>query len=144
MFSRQEHFADDQVICWNCEETVHQTAIVCPYCHVEIHRHHVQKAADSAKITTLSPSPNVSESKVHLADRVEGPLQTVRFLCSLLLLLAGSALFFISMLIALFSKGGTFTLSWPEQSWSAYFGLGIALLAFGTLFLQKVSGSADD
>ena len=143
MFSRKEQCTEDQILCWNCEEAVHQTAISCPYCNVEIHRHPVQKATSSQKITPLSqPSANADHSRT--PEHADGLLQTLRFACSLFCLLAGSAMLFLSLLIALFAKGGTFTLSWNAHSWSAFLGLGLASLSFGTMFFQKLSSSSDE
>ena len=144
MFSRQEHCASDQILCWNCEEAVHQTVIVCPYCNVEIHRHPVQKVSEQTKITALSQPGVSSVDHGHVVDTGESPAQTLRFLGSLFLLLLGSSLFFLAILIALFSRGGCFTLSWPEHSWSAFFGLGLALLAFGTMVFQKLPGASEE
>ena len=141
MFSRQEQCIDDQIICWNCEEAVHQSAIVCPYCNVELHRHPVQKASEFTKIATL-PQPERASHRG--AEVSEGAMSTIRFLCCLMLMLAGSSLFFLAILVALFSRGGSFTLSWPEHCWSAFFGLGLSLLSFGAFFLQKVSGRFED
>lgn len=140
MFSRQEHHqGDDQVICWNCEEAVHETASVCPYCNVDLSRHTVQKAVDLNKITILP------QGKVVCEQPSEGNTQqSLRFLGSLFFLLAGSSLFFIAILIAFFSRGGAFTISWPEHSWSAFFGLGLSLLAFGTLLFQKLPSHLEE
>lgn len=143
MFSRQEHRNSDQVICWNCEEAVHETALVCPYCNADIKRHPVQRATDSAKIT---PLPHVGPAIDHRQPQVEveSPTLNLAFLGSLFLLLAGSALFFLAILIALFSRGGSFTVSWPEHRWSAFFGLGLTLLALGAFLFQKVPGGQEE
>lgn len=146
MFSRQEHHSDDQVICWNCEEAVHQSAIVCPYCNVEIHRHAVEKVSGIKKITPISQEPlsHVPQSPQNRAFERSSFGQTFSFLSSLFLLLSGSALFFLAVIIAFFARDGAFTLTWPEHSWPAFFGLGIALLAIGTLCLQKLSGGSEE
>jgi hypothetical protein len=144
MFSRQEHHTEDQVICWNCEEAVHQSVLVCPYCNVDIHRHHVQKAPEQQKITPLSQSSPTTSEPLCNNDSPDGAMQTLRFLCSLFLLLAGSALFFLAVIIAFFAHDGAFTISWQEHTWSAFFGLGLSLLAFGTFFLQKLSSAAEE
>ena len=144
MFSRQEHHTEDQVICWNCEEAVHQSAIVCPYCNVEMHRHTVQKASESQKITPITENSQNPHEPSITSDALSGAAQTLRFLCSLFLLLSGSALFFLAVIIALFSRDGAFTISWQEHTWSAFFGLGLSLLAFGTLFMQKLCISKQD
>ena len=140
MFSRQESRSCDQVICWNCEETVHETVLVCPYCNVDVKRHPVVKPSDAAKITRL-PQTRSSE-EVHAEP--EAAVHTLAFLGSLLLLLAGSALFFLAILIALFSRGGSFTVSWPEHQWSAFFGMGLTLLSLGTFLFQKVPRETDE
>ena len=144
MFSRQEHHTDDQVICWNCEEAVHQSTIICPYCNVEIHRHQVQKALDKEKITQLPQSQFSNQPKHREPSESAAIGQTLSFLCALALLLSGSALFFLAVIIALFARDGAFTLSWPEHSWSAFFGLGLFLLSMGMLCMQKLSGTSDD
>lgn len=138
MYSTQERFVDNQIICWNCEEAVHGSALQCPYCNVPIDRHPVQKTS-TEKITVLPKPRNLPVEKP--VDEAE-PL--FAFLISLLLMLAGGALFFLSIIIALFSKDGIFTLSWSEHVWSGFFGFGLALLAFGTLFLQKLSEQTEE
>lgn len=137
MYSTQERVTDNQVICWNCEEAVHESTTQCPYCHVSINRHPVQKAS-TEKITVL---PHPRHPPVEKQEEESEPF--FAFLISLLLMLAGGTLFFLSIIIALFSRDGIFTLSWSEHSWSGFFGFGMALLAFGTLFLQKLAEPAE-
>lgn len=145
MYSRQEHHTEDQVICWNCEEVVHQSVLVCPYCNVEIHRHTPQKAFEQQKITPLpQPLHIISTDISHTHDSSENGSQTLRFLFSLFFLLSGSALFFLAVIIALFARDGTFTLSWQEHTWSAFFGLGLCLLACGAFFMQNLSCSTEE
>ena len=139
MFSRQEQRNCDQVVCWNCEESVHETVLVCPYCNVDIKRHPVAKASDQPKITHLPRVKLPSDQ-----GEAEGTVHTLAFLGSLLLLLAGSSLFFLAILIALFSRGGSFTISWPEHQWSAFFGLGLTLLSLGTYLFQKVPSGREE
>ena len=140
MFSRQESRSCDQVICWNCEETVHETVLVCPYCNVDVKRHPAVKASERAKITRLPQARPSEQSRREPGEAAH----TIAFLGSLLLLLAGSALFFLAVLIALFSRGGSFTVSWPERQWSAFFGLGLTLLSLGTFLFQKVPRESED
>jgi len=138
MILTQEHLADEQVICWNCEETVHESATQCPYCYVEVNRHQVEKASEKdQKVTPFLNTPHKAPD--------ESPAKggTFSFLTSLLFLLSGSALFFLAVLIAFFARNGGFVLRWSEQSWSSFLGLGMAFLAFGTIFLQNVPGSSD-
>lgn len=143
MFSRQEHRNSDQIVCWNCEEAVHETALTCPYCNVDIKRHPVQKASQDPKITPLPHiGPPLDQKLLHSED--ESPTLNLAFLGSLFFLLAGSALFFLAILIALFSRGGSFTVSWPEHRWSAFFGLGLTLLALGTYLFQKIPGGQEE
>jgi hypothetical protein len=144
MYSRQEHYTDDQIICWNCEEAVHPSAIVCPYCNVEVHRHHVQKISDQQKITPLIQHEIASTEPSRNKDTSESAHQTLPFLCSLFFLLSGSALFFLAVIIAFFARDGVFTVSWEEHTWSAFFGLGLFLLAFGMLFMQRLSDVAEE
>ena len=144
MFSRQEHHTEDQVICWNCEETVHQSAIVCPYCNADIHRHQVQKATDCQKITPLTQQPLSSSDLTSGTDTYEKGSHTFRFLCSLFFLLAGSSLFFLSVMIALFARDGAFTISWQEHTWSAFFGLGLSLLSAGVFAMQKLPNVTEE
>jgi hypothetical protein len=139
MFSRQEHRNCDQVICWNCEESVHETTLVCPYCNADVKRHPVAKVSDQTKIT---PLPNTGLPSA--CSEAENATHTLAFLGSLLLLLAGSALFFLALLIAFFSRGGSFTVSWPEHRWSAFFGLGLTLLSLGTFLFQKIPGEDEE
>jgi hypothetical protein len=143
MFSRQEHRSGDQVICWNCEEAVHETVLACPYCNADIKRHPVQRATETPKITPL-PHAGSSSDHRHPHDGAEGTTHTLAFLGALFLLLAGSALFLLAILIALFSRGGSFTVSWPEHRWSAFFGLGMTLLALGAFLFQKVPGGQEE
>ena len=104
-------------------------------------RHPVAKAADQTKITPL-PRTNLPSDQTH--DEADGVTHTLAFLGSLLLLLAGSALFFLAILIALFSRGGSFTVSWPEHRWSAFFGLGMTFLSLGTFLFQKVPNGHEE
>ena len=144
MFSRQEHHTDDQVICWNCEEAVHQSVIVCPYCNVEVHRKQVQKASEQNKITTISQQSISLPEMIPIGETTESSMQTLSFLCSLFLLLAGSALFLLAVIIAFFARDGVFTISWQEHTWSAFFGLGLSLLAGGAFFMQNISPAVEE
>ena len=140
MFSRQEHQTDDQVICWNCEEAVHQSAIVCPYCNVDIQRHQVVKASGREKIT---PLPKTAFTAAHESCQTihssESVAQMLRFAATLFFFLSGSALFVLAIVIALFARDGAFTISWTEQSWLAFFGLGLSLLSGGMFFMSSLS-----
>jgi len=129
MISAQEHLVDEQIVCWNCEETVHESAVQCPYCYVDMARHPVER---DSKIAPFHHT--------HTSEEISAKEGTLSFLFSLLFLLSGSALFFLSVLVAFFARGGEFTLRWSEQNWSAFLGLGIAFLSFGTIFLQNVPG----
>jgi len=133
MILAQEHLVDEQVVCWNCEETVHESAVQCPYCYVEMNRHGVERAS---KVTPFRHTAALEEASTKGG--------TLSFLFSLLFLLSGSALFFLSVLVAFFARNGEFTLRWSEQSWSSFLGLGMAFLAFGTIFLQSVPGSSEE
>jgi len=122
---------DEQVVCWNCEETVHESAVQCPYCYVELNRHQLERPKQHQ--TPFADLPEQSPSTISQAG------EKVAFLFSLFFLLMGSALFFLAVLISFFARDGEFVLRWPETSWPAFFGLGMAMLAFGTLFAQKLS-----
>ena len=133
MISAQEQLADEQIVCWNCEETVHESAVQCPYCYVEMSRHEPETGS---KVTPFRHTPSIEEASAQGG--------TLSFLFSLLFLLSGSALFFLSVLVAFFARNGEFTLRWSEQSWSGFLGLGMAFLAFGTIFLQSVPGGREE
>jgi len=127
-----QELLDEQVVCWNCEEVVHESAIQCPYCYVE-----VSKRAIERRLT--------SDAFQEEAEAVEGTGSGVfSFVFSLFFLLSGSAMFFLSVIIACFSKGGEFTLSWSEQSWTAFLGLGMTFLALGTIFLQNLPSASEE
>ena len=77
-------------------------------------------------------------------ETTESSMQTLSFLCSLFLLLAGSALFLLAVIIAFFARDGVFTISWQEHTWSAFFGLGLSLLAGGAFFMQNISPTIEE
>jgi hypothetical protein len=132
----QERVIENQLLCWNCEESVHHLAATCPYCHADLSLYPQQeeKIAEP-KITQLPRYVAPKPVKQVQSAAVGGTLHTA---LSLLFLLAGSSLFILAVIIFLFAKDGSFTISWPEHSWTAFFGLGTALMAFGTIFLQRV------
>jgi len=144
MYNTQEQIAE-QVVCWNCEERVHTLSSTCPYCHVDLHMY--ESTATELQEHKITSFPNVSAPKTEeLSSQEKLPRNTLIWntALSLLFFLAGSSLFVLSIIIATFSQEGSFTISWHEHTWSAFFGLGIAFLAFGILFFQKIQEHADN
>jgi hypothetical protein len=135
-----QNLVDEQIQCWNCEESVHSFTSNCPYCRVDLHRHPVQKAAVPQDKITPIPHLHVSEKPVVQ----EESFSTFSFVLSLFFLISGSSLFFLAIAITLFSRDGAFTLSWTEQSWTAFLGLGITFAAIGFLFLQRLPDSSQE
>lgn len=164
----QKQSIQHQIQCWNCEESVSCLAASCPYCRADLSLYPQTEQAsrgrestirDSAtlessareflgqeamiqealphepKITPLPCMPLVKNVRHVPAEASGGTLHTA---LSLFFLLSGSSLFILSIVIFLFAKDGSFTISWPDHSWSAFFGLGTALMSFGTLFLQRL------
>lgn len=135
--SLKGQIADDQLLCWNCEEIVHTSALSCPYCNASLKNTITTSGISThSKITQLIPTqektlPQESPSK-------EPVITTGPALATICLLFGGCNILFLGILIALFSREGSFSLSWPEAHWPAYFGLGIALTAFGLMTLKKV------
>lgn len=143
MTSSREQIIHNQLLCWNCEEIVHEQARVCPYCNVDLHR----QSKDS-KITHLSghlvseekpKKPPVTPSNLlPSSSQANTSDSSLAALSSLGLLFLGTAFLFLGILVALFSQDGVFTLSWAEHHWPLYVGGGIALSSLGLLLLKKV------
>jgi len=133
-----------KTLCFNCEEYVDERAPRCPYCRADL-LPSVQNYGNEEKITSLPLNKNRKTSSETSEKTVanRGPLGFSKLIFSLFFLLTGSTLFFLSIMIALFSKDGFFVLSWQEQSWSAFFGLGTALISFGFIFFQNPVSKED-
>lgn len=147
MYSIKEPLESEQVLCWNCEEMVHESALQCPYCNIELRKHSLQKAPSESyktqKITPISQytvSHSVPQKQPLLEKKADS---SFAFVCSLLLFLTGSSFLLLATFISFFSKEGFFTISWQEHSWSAFLGLGMAAIAFGTLFFQRISTTSE-
>jgi hypothetical protein len=130
-----------EVLCWRCEEIVHHEAHECPYCHAEMKKHLLQPVSSQEKITQIPFQKDLPLERV--SNTPHPLLETLRLIFSLIFLLGGSTLFFLAIMIALFSKDGALVISWKTESWAAFFGLGIALLSFGVLCLQKPTSSEE-
>jgi hypothetical protein len=144
MYVIKEPLVDEQVLCWNCEEMVHESALQCPYCNIELRKHSLQKAAPpSSKITPITPYAVTKSAPVEQHEPVPTG-STFAFISTLFLFLGGSAFLFLAAMVFFFAQDGFFTISWPKHTSSAFLGLGMAAIAFGTLFLQNVSGSSED
>lgn len=140
----KESLIDEQIVCWNCEESVHESALQCPYCNVELRKHPLQKAASSTpKITPITQyaAPQTASS-AHQESRETG--STASFVASLFLFLGGSAFLFLAVMVFFFSQNGSFTISWPRHMSSAFLGLGMAFVAFGTLFFQRLTNDSEE
>ena len=144
MYVIKEPLLDEQVVCWNCEEMVHESALQCPYCNVDLRKHAPQKASLSStpKITPINPY-------VVAAQNVPQPVQgdqksgsALSCILSLFLFLGGSAFLFLAMIVFFFSENGSFTISWQQHSASAFLGLGMAAVAFGMLLFQGIDDSS--
>lgn len=147
MTSSREQTVHNQLPCWNCEEIVHVSASSCPYCNAALH--HAKTSVPASTHIPTSNSKNTN-SKITQLIPTQAPLaphdlnephpipKTGPAILSLFLLLAGCNILFLGILIALFSRDGSFSLQWAEQHWPAYFGLGIALTAFGLFTLRQV------
>lgn len=148
MFLRQPSCADDQVVCWSCEESVHQSALVCPYCRADMQRHAAQNALHAPKVALVmkrTPSSTAEASSERARGQPEevaegGPLT---YLVALFALLLGSSLVLLALLIFCFSKDGSFSISWPERSWASFFGLGLTFFGVGAFFFQMLSNSEE-
>jgi hypothetical protein len=141
MYVIKEPLVEEQVVCWNCEELVHESALQCPYCNIELHKHTLEKpAAPSTKITPITPY-TATQNEPQSLPKSES---TFSFVCSLFLFLTGSAFLFLAAMVFFFAQDGFFTICWPQHTSSAFLGLGMAAVAFGTLFFQRVSGSSED
>jgi hypothetical protein len=135
-----QELIDEQIQCWNCEETVHGFSSHCPYCRADIHRHPILKASPTnEKITPIPRLQTVEEPPV-----IQEHSSTFSFILCLLFLVAGSAMFFLAIAITLFARNGSFTISWPENNWTAFLGLGITFVSLGILFLQRLSDSSSE
>jgi hypothetical protein len=143
MYVIKEPLAEEQVVCWNCEELVHESALQCPYCNIELHKHQLEKPVTTAStkitpITPYTPTPNEQQQSIPKSG------STFSFICSLFLFLGGSAFLFLSAMVFFFAQDGFFTICWPQHTWSAFLGLGMAAVAFGTLFFQRVCGPSEN
>jgi hypothetical protein len=143
MYVIKESLLDEQVVCWNCEEMVHESALQCPYCSVELRKHELQKATLSTpKITPIEQYTTTQcAPKPHREQQRSGSM--VSFVFSLSFFLGGSAFLFLAAMIFFFSQEGVFAICWPKHNAFAFLGLGMAALSFGTLFLQNVQGPPD-
>jgi len=128
----------DQTLCWNCEEVVHTHASQCPYCKVQLKHStkatHVVSSGD--KITPLPAALPQAESSFPSPKEESHALgNTILSIC---LLFGGCNLLFLGILVGLFSRNGTFSLSWAEAHWPIYFGAGIAFVAFGLIAMSAI------
>lgn len=144
MYVIKEPLVEEQVLCWNCEEMVHESALQCPYCNIELRKHALQKASPvSAKITPITPYAVKQNASVEQQEQPQSG-SMFAFISSLFLFLSGSAFLFLAAMVFFFAQDGFFTITWPRHMASAFLGLGMAFVAFGTLFLQRVSGPAGE
>ena len=132
----KEHIAHDQLLCSNCEEIVHISASSCPYCNASLQPKNTLSSISGSKITSLISSDSPVTAEKHPTSQPKTDSSSA--VLSLLLLLGGCNVLFLGILIALFSKEGSFSLQWPEQHWPVYFGMGIALTSFGIFTLKQV------
>ena len=145
MYVIKESLVDEQVVCWNCEEMVHESALQCPYCNVELQKHVLQKAfSPTPKITPITQYAAVQETIPQQQHEHSETGSTAAFIVSLFLFLGGSAFLFLATMVFFFSQNGSFTISWPSHIASAFLGLGMASVAFGTLFFQRLSSASEE
>ncbi len=141
MFSSSH--GDGPLACWNCEETVHSSALYCPYCSSDLQKHAPLRTT-TLKTQAILPKPAQTDcAKSSGSESLPShPSSAVGFMATLFFMLAGSTFLFLSVIIVTFSKAGFFTISWHERSSLSYFGLGLALVSFG-LYLMQQKGNED-
>ena len=104
-----------------------------------MHKHALQKPTQaSTKITPITPYAVTQNAPVERHEPAKIG-STFAFISALLLFLGGSAFLFLAAMVFFFAQDGFFTITWPQHTASAFLGLGMAAVAFGTLFLQRVS-----
>lgn len=144
-------------LCWNCEASVSLAEELCPFCGVSV----VPAFLEGTGADFAPPYSNNGDKNFDIPkspyDRDESATQLEkeeiqkeidqagvslddfkRIVLSVILLLTGSVLFLFSVVLALFSMNGIFTLQWDGSVWFIYLILAIPLFAFGWRVLMKL------
>ncbi len=152
--------AGSQMLCFHCEEYISRSAHVCPYCKTQVsvtpHQNsqgNLYSAQGETKITRLMHHDQPFSSSSHglqgFQTEDEGlshnsQSSPLTYISSLLFLLMGGAFFFLGILFPILAQDGTITISWDESLWLPFLGVGLALIACGYLFLQRIQISFDE
>lgn len=126
MFSSSDN--DDQLVCWNCEESVHSAVLYCPYCNADLQKH--------ASVRTTPPPSGPVLAKVSSTEASQPYPSMLRLAVTILVMSAGTSFLFLSMVIAAFSKDGSFVISWHERSSLSFLGLAIAFISLAIYSIQ--------
>lgn len=139
------NLSSSQILCWNCEEVVHEYAARCPYCSKDL--------TNAQKSPTLPNLQSISSEKIspilpmatptREQEKVEEELPSLlpdgfTVLVSLAALLAGSFFLFFGVVIKLFSVNGSFVLEWKASSWPYFVLSSLVLLVLGLYTLSKL------
>lgn len=145
-------------LCWNCEGGVALDVENCPYCGVYLSptdKPEKNRSSNSA----LGKSQTEPSSEIPIAPYAQDTAEAVQeepseiagegvsllgsTLQPLLLLLTGAVFSIFGLALFLFSHKGVFTLSWNGTYWFLYLLLGVPMLLFGWLSLNKINEEAE-
>lgn len=139
-------------LCWNCEGNVSLADENCPYCGVGVQSALLQgyqenftppyRLGSQQRSETIPESPFKSKATEEVEEEsqeeTEAAAEFKKFLITMSLMLSGSVFLIFGVVLALFSKGGVFTLQWNSTYWYAYLILALPLLLFGWNSLQRL------
>lgn len=139
------NLSSSQILCWNCEEVVHEYAARCPYCSKDL-----TNSQKPSSVPTIQSLPTEKISPIHPIatpiqeqEKVEEEQPSLlpdgfTVLVSLAALLAGSFFLFFGVVIKLFSVNGSFVLEWKASSWPYFVLSSLVLLVLGLYTLSKL------
>lgn len=141
--------ANNQVICSNCEEQVHPSAISCPYCNCNLKAPMAtrEKICDSLQEQFLQHTKKLQmensvprKEKEHVEKEVleEPSSETAAdVLIPLFTMLTGSCFLFFALFLKLFSKNGKLVFEWKGESAFHFFVPAVILLLIGFFSLSS-------
>ncbi len=131
---------NDKRLCWNCDGTVPFDLSSCPYCGVNLEPFHASSFEAALKTKALSESPVAGALAQPVAlqkEPVPVPQDGRRESKALILLIPGATLALFGLILLLFAKNGTLTLSWKSNFAYLYLLGGAPLLYLGWRSLKS-------
>ncbi len=143
-------------MCHNCEGEIDLDVIVCPFCAADLReaRRESSPAVQPARPMQakqmsqgLYPPPYGEREEPEIApiaavhaetEEVPAEESLSRFLSPIVLLTLGAQLFFLGLLLFVFSHKGTLILKWDARLWFLYIFASVPLGLFGYRALAKL------